>query len=171
MNSIGASDQSDGISKPRDEDIDVYGLTHPGKVRKENQDHFLICSLTRDVSVHRTSLPDVDRLVAGEKRLAFLAMVADGVGGGAKGDEASRMVVEGITQYVARSLHTYYTADASDDEAFTTRLEQAALHCHATLLERANQDPRHRGMATTLTLWIGVWPNGYLLQVAVVQLF
>jgi serine/threonine protein phosphatase PrpC len=27
--------------KPRDEEIDVYGLTHPGKVRAENQDHFL----------------------------------------------------------------------------------------------------------------------------------
>jgi hypothetical protein len=23
--------------KPRDEEIDVYGLTHPGKVRTENQ--------------------------------------------------------------------------------------------------------------------------------------
>ena len=31
--------------KPYDEEIDVYGLTHPGKVRKENQDHFLICAL------------------------------------------------------------------------------------------------------------------------------
>ena len=31
--------------KPLDEEIDVYGLTHPGKVRTENQDHFLICAL------------------------------------------------------------------------------------------------------------------------------
>ena len=31
--------------KPRDDEIDVYGLTHPGRVRNENQDHFLICSL------------------------------------------------------------------------------------------------------------------------------
>ena len=30
--------------KPRDDEIDVYGVTHPGKVRTENQDHFLICS-------------------------------------------------------------------------------------------------------------------------------
>ena len=27
---------------PTQADIDVYGLTHPGKVRKNNQDHFLI---------------------------------------------------------------------------------------------------------------------------------
>ena len=31
--------------KPRDDEIDVYGLTHAGKVRKQNQDQFLICSL------------------------------------------------------------------------------------------------------------------------------
>jgi len=29
--------------KPRDDEIDVCGLTHPGRVRTENQDHFLIC--------------------------------------------------------------------------------------------------------------------------------
>ena len=33
--------------RPRDEEIDVYGLTHPGKVRTENQDHFLISSLRK----------------------------------------------------------------------------------------------------------------------------
>ena len=48
--------------KPRDDEIDVYGLTHPGKVRKENQDHFLICSLTKHVDVHLTSLPDPSAL-------------------------------------------------------------------------------------------------------------
>ena len=31
--------------KPRDDEIDIYGLTHPGKVRKDNQDHFLVCAL------------------------------------------------------------------------------------------------------------------------------
>ena len=31
--------------KPRDEEVDVYGLTHPGLVRAENQDHFVVCSL------------------------------------------------------------------------------------------------------------------------------
>ena len=28
--------------KPRDDEIDAYGLTHLGHVRKENQDHFLL---------------------------------------------------------------------------------------------------------------------------------
>ena len=48
--------------KPYDEEIDVYGITHQGKVRKENQDHFLICSLKRQMVVRQTSLPTIDRI-------------------------------------------------------------------------------------------------------------
>jgi len=89
--------------KPLDEEIDVYGLTHQGKVRSDNQDHFLICALRKQMVVHLTSLPETDHLMAGPERLAFLAMVADGVGGGAKGAEASRMALEAVTQYVSGS--------------------------------------------------------------------
>ena len=150
--------------KPRDDEIDVYGLTHQGKVRKHNQDHFLIASLRKQMEVHLTSLPAPQALVEGE-RLAFLAMVADGVGGGPKGEEASRFTMEAVTRYVAQSMHCYYTADAMDEQAFPGSLEAAALQCHLDLSRRGLDDPELRGMATTLTLWLGVWPHAYLLQV------
>lgn len=50
------------LRKPRAEEIDVFGLTHTGKVRKVNQDHFLVCSLEKNMQVHLTSLPDVEML-------------------------------------------------------------------------------------------------------------
>ena len=53
--------------KPRDEEIDVYGLTHQGKVRTENQDHFLICALRKQMVVHLTSLPETDHLDGGAR--------------------------------------------------------------------------------------------------------
>ena len=31
--------------RPRDDEIDAYGLTHVGKVRSQNQDHFLVGQL------------------------------------------------------------------------------------------------------------------------------
>lgn len=149
--------------KPRDEEIDVFGLTHAGNVRKTNQDHFLICSLRRQVTIHRTSLPDTSHWPSTE-RLAFLAMVADGVGSSALGEEASRLAVEGITEYVAQSMKAYYTADAADDEAFSAALEEAAMQVHAKVLGQAQADASGRSMATTLTLFLGVWPRAYLLQ-------
>jgi protein phosphatase len=152
--------------KPRDDEIDVFGLTHPGLQRKENQDHFLLCSLHREVAVHLTSLPAISRLPVGSERVAFLAMVADGVGGGVGGAEASRLAVEAITDYVMHSVRCYYSSlDPGHDGDFDGTLEEAARQCHVEVLRRAGEDPDYQGMATTLTLWIGMWPRSYLLQV------
>ena len=150
--------------KPRAHEIDYHGLTHPGKVRKSNQDHFLICELKKQMDVHLTSLPDPADLLSAE-RIAFLAMVADGVGGQHAGEEASRLALAGITRYVSEALHTYYTEDSSNNGTFAQALEESALQCHQHLAELGATDRERRGMATTLTLWIGVWPYAYLLQV------
>jgi serine/threonine protein phosphatase PrpC len=151
--------------RPRDEEIDVYGLTHPGKVRTENQDHFLICALKKQMVVRLTSLPDADNLMAEPERLASLAMVADGVGGGAKGAEASRIALEAVAKYVSSSMRCYYAQGSADDRELSRTLQEGASQCHMELLRRGEETPECRGMATTLTLYLGVWPRAYLLQV------
>jgi len=150
--------------KPLDEEIDVYGLTHPGKVRKVNQDHFLLASLRRRMEVQLTSLPEVNQLQLRDDRLAFLAMIADGVGGSANGAVASRLALEHVTQYVTQSVQCYHGADARE-ASFIDVLERAAMQTHAEVLRHAALDPDLQGMATTLTVWIGVWPWVYVLQV------
>ena len=151
--------------KPRDDEIDVHGVTHPGKVRRDNQDHFLLCHLRKQLVVRLTSLPDADQLVAGGERLVFLAMVADGVGGGAKGEEASRAALAAVTHYVSRSMRCYYAAASAEDQEFFDSLQDAARECHEQIVRRGEADSDSRGMATTLTLYLGVWPRAYLLQV------
>jgi serine/threonine protein phosphatase PrpC len=151
--------------RPRDEEIDVYGLTHPGKVRTENQDHFLICALKKQMVVRLTSLPDADNLMAEPERLASLAMVADGVGGGAKGAEASRIALEAVAKYVSSSMRCYYAQGSADDRQLSKTLQEGASECHMELLRRGEENLEYRGMATTLTLYLGVWPRAYLLQV------
>ena len=150
--------------KPRDEEIDSFGLTHRGLVRPNNQDHFLVGQLRQRLHIKQTSLPDFSELPLAEDRLASLMMVADGVGGGKKGEEASEIAVESISRYIAESVRCYYSAESGDAD-FTQTLESAALSCHQAVLERAAANPEFAGMATTLTLWIGVWPWCYLLQV------
>jgi len=151
--------------KPRDEEIDAHGVTHPGKVRRDNQDHFLLCHLRKQLVVRLSSLPEADHLVADSERLASLAMVADGVGGAARGEEASRVALAAVTQYVSRSMRCYYAASSADDQEFYDALQEAARQCHDELLRRGEESPEVRGMATTLTLYLGVWPRAYLLQV------
>jgi serine/threonine protein phosphatase PrpC len=151
--------------KPRDDEIDIYGLTHPGKVRKDNQDHFLVCALHKSATVQHSSLPDIEHLAPGHQRVALLMMVADGVGGGHRGEEASRLALEEVTRYVTRCMACYYGAASSDDSDFYAALQDVAAQCHAELLRRGEEDPDYRGMATTLTLYLGHWPRAFLLQV------
>lgn len=151
--------------RPRDDEIDGYGITHPGKVRTENQDHFLICALKKQMEIRQTSLPDADHLMVAPERLATMAMVADGVGGGTKGAEASRIALEAVAKYVSSSMRCYYAAGVADDREFSEALEEGALQCHSELVRRGEENPEDRGMATTLTLYLGVWPRAYLLQV------
>jgi protein phosphatase len=91
-------------------------------------------------------------------------MVADGVGGAAGGETASRVALTGIARYVTRSLRCYYRSH-DEDEDFTDALREGARECHEDLRRRAEEDSDYRGMATTLTLYLGVWPRAYLLQV------
>ena len=146
------------------DDLDVYGLTHPGKVRTNNEDHFLVCALQRRVHVYHTSLP-AQSIVGQTQGLAFLALVADGVGGSRAGEEASRIALEHVTRYVSQSLNCYYTSDPGDDETFVHELEEAAMKVHAEISAESEHDKSRRGMATTLTLWLGVGSSAYLLQV------
>ena len=150
--------------KPRDEELDAFGITHAGKVRPSNQDHFLLGSLRQRFNLRQSSLPEFDHLPIVEDRVASLIMVADGVGGGQKGDQASQLAVEELTQYVNESARCYYHTDSSDED-FVRDLEKAALKCHRAVLERGAADPDSAGMATTLTLMIVIWPWTYVLQV------
>jgi len=165
MTTTNTDPKTDALRKPRDDEIDFVGLTHTGKVRATNQDHFLICSLRKGVEVHATNLEDITPLTEAGERMAFLAMVADGVGSSAKGGVASRLALENATQYATESMRCYHDIDTTDDQAFLDALQDTAFQAHASVVAESEVEADRRGMATTLTLWMFVWPRSYLLQV------
>ncbi len=150
--------------KPRDEDLDLFGLTHQGLVRSDNQDQFLIGTLHRELAVHGTSLPTAQLPLRGE-RFATFAVVADGVGGSADGAAASRRAVETIARYVQSTLRCFSAADPAHEPAFVEAFRGAALEAHEAVRALGGDDREHGNPATTLTLAIGVWPRAYVLQV------
>ncbi len=158
-------------AKPRDDELDLFGLTHPGKVRKDNQDHFLLCTVHPQAVIHATSLPNPESLTARGQRLATVMLVADGVGGGAAGGEASQIAVETIMRYVTSTLRSYPAMGSQHDEEFLTALRAAALEADATVRAEAaaraaaSGRPSTKSMATTLTLGMAVWPWLYVVQV------
>jgi serine/threonine protein phosphatase PrpC len=152
-------------TRPRDDELDLFGLTHPGRVRQENQDHFLLCTVHPQVVIHGTSLPATDGLALRGQRLATIMLVADGVGGSAAGSRASRIATEAVTQYVATALRCYHTAGSGNENEFTDALRAAANEAHDVVRAEAIAELGGRQMATTLSLGIVVWPWLYVLQV------
>jgi serine/threonine protein phosphatase PrpC len=148
---------------PRDDEIDVFALSHSGKVRKTNQDRFLLATINKRVNVVSSNLDEEERLPIGDQRLAYLAMVADGVGGGTGGAEASTTTVETIMQYVNDSLLVFYGARTAEAE-FTELLQAAAMRAHEAVKKRRQEQGVLGTMATTLTLYFSIWPIYYLLQ-------
>jgi protein phosphatase len=148
---------------PRDDEIDVFAISHPGKVRKTNQDRFLLATINKRVNLISSNLEESERLPVDDQRLAFLAMIADGVGGGTGGAEASATTLETVMQYVNDSMLVFYDARA-DETGFAELLQAAAMRAHEAVLKRRAEQGILGTMATTLTLFFSIWPTYYLLQ-------
>ena len=136
--------------KPLLDEIDVFGVTHPGKVGHPNQDHFLISSVGRYMSVHQTSLPDQAPLPRMGERRAFLVMIASGVGRGSWGQEASRSALEVLAQYMVQSMRCYNIGDDSHEQVFVEALREAANQCHVIIAQKARENPGASGMAANI---------------------
>lgn len=157
--------QSAMANRPADEELDMFGITHRGRVRADNQDHFLMCTVHPQVVIHGSSLPSTIELPMRGTRLATLLVVADGVGGAAAGSDAARLATESVMSYVATTMRCYHTAGARSDTEFLTALEVAARQAHESVLAEAASRPGQQRMATTLTVSITVWPWMYFLQI------
>ncbi len=164
---------SEFMGKPGDDEIDFFGLTHRGNVRPNNEDHFLLATVHPQVVVHGTSLPDPSHLAERGERFATLMLVADGVGGGVGGADASALAIKTITHYVSSTLRCYkefggadgVAAGAVDGGSLADALKAAALEAHAAVRAEWSKRDEIRTMATTLTLTLAVWPWAYVVQV------
>lgn len=154
-----------GQQRPRDEELDLFGLTHQGLVRGENQDHFLLCTVHPQVVVHGTSLPHPEALAMRGQRLATIMLVADGVAGSAAGSRASRIATEAVTRYLASSLRSYHAAGSAGEGELLAALRAAAIEAHDAVRADAMAQPEAQEMATTLCLGIVIWPWLYVVQV------
>ena len=156
---------SESGRRPTDDELDLFGLTDEGKVRPDNQDHFLLATVHPQIVVHGTSLPDVNSLPLLGTRFGTFALVADGVGGAAAGSDAARLATESIARYVSSTLRCYNEIGAANDDLLFKSLKDAALRAHDAVRAEAASRPQQKRMATTLTMLVAVWPWAYVVQV------
>ncbi len=159
------------VVRPRDDELDLFGITHTGRVRSSNQDQFLLCTVHPQVVVHGTSLVDTSAITLRGERVATIMLVADGVGGSADGSEASRLATVAVTEYFASAMKCWHAAGSAGEAEFTTALHDAAIDAHRRVKEQAAVQLDGRKMATTLSVGIVVWPWLYVIQVGDSRLY
>lgn len=153
------------VIRPADWELDLFGITHQGKVRTENQDHFLVSTVHPQLVVHNTSLPEPDKLPLRGTRFATVLVLADGVGGAAAGSAAARLATEAVMRYLTSTMRSYHAAGSATEEELLKSLKETALEAHHTVLNEAAAHPEQKGMATTLTVCMVVYPWAYVVQV------
>jgi PPM family protein phosphatase len=143
--------------------VEYAGLTDIGRVRKNNEDHFLIADLVKMLRVRQTSLlPDHQ---GGWKAgvTGHMFVVADGMGGMSGGEVASGLAVETISWYVAKTMPWFYRYQDGREKELEEELKQAVLITQETVQDAA-ENSRHARMGTTLTLACLVWPRLYVVH-------
>ncbi len=123
------------------------GQTHVGKVRKNNEDAFLILRLQKENFAY-LGKEDAADLAESD----FLFAVSDGMGGAHAGEFASRIAVEKITRLLPKA---YRGMAAGLTAGFADLFEELYAEINKALNYLGSQYEECSGMGATLTLaWV-----------------
>ena len=119
-----SSSWKDGSDRKKVVDMEVWGATDQGMVRKQNQDYYRCQKLGRG---------------------QFLAVVCDGMGGTKSGDVASRLASEVFLQDVSQTVHP-----RMEQTEIVSMLVSAVKSANRAVHEQSQVSPDFDGMGTTL---------------------
>ena len=142
--------------------IDAFGLSHAGKVRSANEDHFAVMTLKKSVELRASNLQDASVLDRLRKPEVTIMIVADGVGGAVGGKIASGVAVRSVVEYLAEAVGCVQDFDVDREHAFLDHLSHAVERGHERLKDMFQTQG---GPATTLTMVTLVWPRAYVVHV------
>ncbi len=142
--------------------VDIAGLSHAGKVRSANEDHFAIMTMRKTVDLEATNLQDRTLLDRVRRPTSHILVVADGVGGAAGGQIASGVAVRAVIEYLAEAIGCAHDFDVDREQTFLEHLSHGVERGHERLREMFQVQG---GPATTLTMVTLVWPRAYVVHV------
>jgi protein phosphatase len=136
-------------------EVDLAAVSHRGLVRGNNEDHYLIVRFGRSLETLLTNLP------AGQVRprvaeVGYGLAVADGMGGRAGGEVASRLAINTL---VSLALHTPdWDLGVRPEDALRRmqRMEERWRRVQEVLCEQGQRDPLLGAMGTTMSVAVSL---------------
>jgi protein phosphatase len=131
--------------------LDVAALSHEGRVRTNNEDHYLVARFGRSLEALQTNLP-AGAVPAWSEEVGYALLVADGIGGAAAGELASRMAISTLIGLVLQTPDWIMSTEAEGTEQRVQRMAERYRRVHAALQEQGRADLTLWGMGTTMTV-------------------
>jgi PPM family protein phosphatase len=132
-------------------EVDAAGGTHTGHKRPGNEDAFAFGRVGRFMDVVESSLT-ASPITARMEQAGWFAIVADGMGGRAAGEIASRAAI--AAAFVASLQRESWKLRITRDDVpeVLERMHDLIATVHAAVSEHASSDPKLAGMGTTFSL-------------------
>lgn len=137
--------------------VSAIGTSDMGRVRKNNEDNFVICDLSSgEICVNP---PLRDRPVGSR---GCLFMVADGMGGEASGEVASQICITTVPKRLYDNLKSVGSVSETN---FVLMLREAIEFANQIIFQKAQTGMKHKGMGTTTTAAVVQAPYVFVAQV------
>jgi protein phosphatase len=140
--------------------VEFGALSHPGRVRPNNEDHYLVIERRRSRKVLLTNLPPGTLPPADD--IAYVLAVADGMGGAAFGEVASALALRSGWDQGPSTIKWTWVITDKEVEELKERLELLFQRMDQTLRDCAEADAGYAGMGTTLTGFVTVGPEAFV---------
>lgn len=131
--------------------MELGALSHQGRVRTNNEDHYLVARLSRSFESLMTNVPD-GVLPTHVHESGYGMLVADGMGGMAAGEVASRLAIQTLVQIVLEVPDWILLVDELSAPELKTRVSEYFQEIDSEISKQQATDPSLAGMGTTMTL-------------------
>ena len=131
-------------------DVDVFGISHQGRIRPENEDHFLVVRVGRNLETVFSNLI-ANRPGDRFEETGYGMIVADGVGGEAAGEVASDEAIFGLLNLALRTPDWQFRWGPREKSTVMYRMQDRFQRINRLLLEQAAGHASLSGMSTTMT--------------------
>ncbi|HYK89256.1 MAG TPA: hypothetical protein VE398_10825, partial [Acidobacteriota bacterium] len=123
--------------------VHVFALSDVGKVRRSNEDSFIAANLTEEVGIEESG---IIRFLSGTQGSLFA--VADGMGGAAAGEMASRLCLQALYGEI---LALARRRGALEPDSLEQTLIDAVAVANRRVFELSKSDAELAGMGTPRT--------------------
>ena len=132
-------------------EVDLGGLSDQGSVRTNNEDTFFVARFDRSMRAVHTNLPAGMYPIA-SMETCYGMLVADGMGGHAAGEVASRTAVQVMLDLVLQTPDWIMRLDDVSSDRVVQRTQERVQQIQGALSAQVRADASLTGMGTTLTL-------------------